>query len=295
MESEYIFIMGAGRSGSKIYLNILNMSEDIEILPELGYWTPWKFDIIDLMSKYSLFKNLNEIDYFLNDLSSRKIKSSYWNMVCKGEINFNKDEIKKLIKKKKLQKKDFLTIILEYTKLKNNCKRVGAKFPLHVSKIDFLLKNFPKAKIIQITRNPHPTIISHSKKLIYKKEKNFFKNPIIYIKYYFFVLHGIVDYNWSSWIYFKNKKNNRYLIMKFEDIITNPKENIQILCNFLNIEYNEIMLNPPAVDSSYKRNIKRGFDKNALTNWKKQCNIFERIIISILTIPGKIFYAKCNE
>ena len=100
-------------------------------------------------------------------------------------------------------------------------------------------------------------------------------------------MHGVTDFIWASKVHKKYKDNKNYFLSKFEDLINNPYDQINRICNFLNISFTEKMLHPPMIDSSYdnkyNRKISDGFDKKTLERWKNSITPSEKLFIDIIT------------
>ena len=76
---------------------------------------------------------------------------------------------------------------------------------------------------------------------------------------------------------------DNYYISRFEDIVSQPEKSIKDLCNFLRIDFNENMVYPPMVDSSYRKNGKnKGLDKNTLSRWKNYISPKSEAAIKLL-------------
>jgi hypothetical protein len=78
-----------------------------------------------------------------------------------------------------------------------------------------------------------------------------------------------------AWLYavFLHKKYQRmyphnYFFIKFEDIINEPTHSIKKLCGFLEIEFDDQMLQPKQQGSSYNQQITSGFNTASLSRWE---------------------------
>ena len=81
----------------------------------------------------------------------------------------------------------------------------------------------------------------------------------------------------------KLKNHNNYYVLRFEDLILNPDINIKKICEYLDLKFNEKMLNPPFTDSSYGSQNNYGFDKDTIDRWKSYLSKFDVRWISFIT------------
>jgi hypothetical protein len=146
-----------------------------------------------------------------------------------------------------------------------------------------LLEWFPEAKIIHTFRDPRAVLASEHKKLLeqhdrriarLKKEGRQLQAIFLNLTRPFFSLI-IVLYITLAWLSaarlnYKYKKlyPKNYYLSKFEDLVSEPEKSVRHLCQFLGIEFNEAMLNPPTIGSSYTRETNSGFDQQTLTRWQ---------------------------
>jgi hypothetical protein len=275
---EYIFILGIGRTGSKIYMNFLKKNENITILPELKFDFPHQKDITHYYKKNHRLRSDADIDKFLSDLYEGNVKSSAWNQVRKDMDILDREYMKELIIASKRQPKDVLeSIIRSNMKIKNRTIG-GAKFPIAITKMDQIFTWFPNSKVIHLTRDPHASVISHARQ--FTKKSSGLAGAL---KYKLMVIHGILEYRRASRMHSKFKDRDNYYLSRFEDLINEPEKSIQKICEFLDVEFSEEMLSPPAVDSSYKRDRKIGFDKKTIDRWKDNITPFEKWMIDRFT------------
>jgi hypothetical protein len=274
----YIFILGIGRTGSKIYMNFLKKNENITVLPELKFDFPFQKDIMHYYKKNHRLRSDGDVENFLNDLYQGNVKSSAWNQVRKDIDILDREHLKELINASERQPKDVLESIIR-SNMQIKGKTVGgAKFPVAVTKMDQIFTWFPTSKIIHLTRGPHASVISHARQFT-KKSSGLFGA----LKYKIMVLHGILEYRKASRVHTRFKDRENYCLSRFEDLINEPETSIRKICEFLDIEFSEEMLSPPAVDSSYKREKKIGFDKKTIDRWKENITPFEKWMIDKFT------------
>lgn len=70
MIAKHVFIMGSARSGSKIFLNLLEKNSNIAIALEMKFWFPWKWEkcVIDLIKDNNFLQNEEDIKFFVEEI-----------------------------------------------------------------------------------------------------------------------------------------------------------------------------------------------------------------------------------
>jgi hypothetical protein len=182
-----------------------------------------------------------------------------------------------------------MTLLDLYAEYYNKSKG-GAKFPVHFSYTNLLLDWFPNSKILHIVRDPRATSVSHARNLLPVFENKPFYTSLNSLYYKGLVLHGVFDWIWDANYHKKFCRFDSYYSLRYEDLITNPESHIKKICDFLNVKFNENMLNPPVVDSSYKTKSTKGFNKESLDRWRKHISPVDKYWITLLTKRSMIKY-----
>jgi hypothetical protein len=272
-----VFILGPARTGSKIYMNILNEHTSIDIMPELHFLSPFwiRKDFVSTVKKSVGDLNLDaNIPKLINLLYSKQLNGSFWN-----SIDLDKNRLQKAIISSDKSFKSLFEILLKEHADYNNKLIPGAKFPVHFSYISTLLEWFPQCKIIFLIRDPRAIFCSNVRK--YLKTSHFsFINILTVIK---ILIYSIHQFKSAVRIHKKYEHLHNYELFKFEDVIIDSEKYIKKLCRFLDVEFKSEMLLPHVVDSSYHSEKKRGFDRQTLTRWKGDISSFSKILIESTT------------
>lgn len=266
-----IFIIGQGRTGSKLLIYSLNKNSDIYISPELKFLEFWKKCVSKEIEKIG---NLNK---------DENAKKAIDMLFSKNESPFNKfyEITKKLDVKIIMQRflnskrniEDLLMIFLKENTRVHNKKIWGAKFPVHFSYLSKLLKWFPESKIIFLIR--HPAAIINSEIKMKSRNKSSGSFPISNDRFLFrisIIFYVVVQWIWSLNIYEKNDNKNLFLL-KYEDLLLNPESIIRDLCFFIGVDFDSTMLDVSNYDSSYSINKnQKGFNKRNINLWRSKKN-----------------------
>jgi hypothetical protein len=288
---EFAFIIGIARTGSKIYMNILNKYSEIDILTELHFFAP---RLVRKDFRYYVKKNVgtiktkNDVLKLINLMYSGMLKGTFWGTDIDDSkdaqnkiIGLDKDILTNEILNSTKSYKDIFRILMEQHAILRNKKRGGAKFPVDISFVPKLMEWFPDSKFVHIIRDPRAVyssmVLSDIKLSSNSKKKNEFFIRLLRLFYLW------RQYKRAIKIHKIHKNKNNYYISRFEDIVLNPKKYLKQLCDFLDIDFKENMMSPPVVDSSYGvYNKKTGFDKNTLTRWKTNISPKYEFIINLL-------------
>ena len=217
-DTPIFFIVGKGRSGTTLLEGILDAHPNIQIPTESrfvihNYYEYYKTTNWTREKIYSFYKNVHkgrhirlwDIDEekLLRDLLSLEGQSSFGAMCKNVYLNYN----------------SFFP--------KEELKLIVDKHPFNTLYINELLKVFPDAKFIHVIRDYRDNVLSHSKAF---KLKNF---SIIAQKWLHY--NKLVDE-------LKSKIPERFITIRYEDLVSDPAKTLQDLCAFLGVEYHSGML-----------------------------------------------------
>jgi hypothetical protein len=226
---QHFFILGNPRSGTSLLRIILNSHPNIVAPPECGFSHWWlqkyqDWDINDLHTKRKT--------EFLNDvLGSKKMET--WRL--------NNDRLSKLVEQRKPSNYSEL-IDCVYLCYKTNESVISAiidKNNYYVNHLGDLPKIWPNAKYIFIIRDGRDVACSYL-------EVNELKSDSKYKPKLPTEISTIAE-EWSAnnqnILSFLRQNNKKYIMVRFEDLISDTKDKMMQICQFLNIQYHENMLN----------------------------------------------------
>lgn len=217
----FVFMLGRGRSGTTLLQTILDTHAQIQFPIESRL-------IIYLCKKYSGNHKITEkfIHSFLNDLFLDNKFRTHWKL--------KKTDLERSLLLYLRQQLSFETlckiIYLQYPSLftKTKIKLIGDKNPTYAIFAAKLIELFPEAKFIHIVRNPKDNIVSH--------RDTFSRSNIA------FLAHGWISYN--RYIEkCKKKFPNRFITIRYEDLVSEPTSTITFIAKHLNLDANELNLN----------------------------------------------------
>ena len=262
-----IYISGAMRSGSSLVSGIINGHSKSKILENFH------------LQRFIIGKNETLDKKIINF----KIRETNARLGIRYGININENKvIKNLIKKNKISYKDvYNELILDQLDQNNSLEIIGEDAPMSWRFIEQFVKMYKKqARVIHLIRDPR-SIFASWKKITYQD-----------LNYWGCIFNLIDNMNYAKKLKSKlNKKN--YLLVRFEDILKNPKKFAKIFCKFLNIKFEKEMIRPDLWPKIFeKKNIQlgwssignkdvTGFYKDRIDTWKRYLNKGEIFIIEM--------------
>lgn len=283
MKPEYIFISGVSRSGTTLVMKMLDKSSDIAICREnayLGHQLPWEG------MRYIIKRKVGDLSddtnvYRLADLlyagGFRRSGLGHWAWL-------RKKTKKEAFREKVLAAPDrsdraIFAMIMEMKGdfvRQNNADTpddliLGEKTPSHIYYVPTLLEWFPNSKIIHMFRDPRAIFASELRRrsaspLRFPYRQLHRTGPL-------FTLYILlqVTYAWlrASNLHFKYEKlyPDRYYLLRFEDLVTDPESSTRELCGFLEVDLQEAMLEQKVAVHGFREG-QAGFDHRAADRWR---------------------------
>ena len=288
---EFVFIIGIARTGSKIYVNILNEYSEYNVLSELHFLAPrWiRKDFRYYFKKYlGDIKTKNNVLKLIDLMYSGTLNGTFWKTessnvsgVQNKIAGIDKNILKSEILNSNGSYKDIFKILIEQHTIARDKKKGGAKFPVDISYVPQLMKWFPNSKYIHTIRDPRAIYASMVLRDI-RKFSNLTKTKGYLVSHRrLFYLRR--QYKKAIKIHKMFKNRNNYYLSRFEDIVLEPEKYLKQLCDFLKIDFKEDMLYPSIRDSSYNKSKKmKGFDKKTLSRWKNHISPIDERLIKLL-------------
>ena len=202
-----LFIVGVGRSGTSLLQAMLASNPAVDFLPETSFFR--RYVISNALSNVPV----EEIKPLL--LSDPKLK----------RIN----SVEQHIEKTDWNKPDAPIRFYELIATSDN-QWIGDKDPRCIEYQSAIHSRWPTAKIIHIFRDPRDVVCS-KKKSAWSKGRNLFS----------YLVAGQAQIAIAQ-RYQKTVDNDLVVNVKYEDLLANPDEQLRKLCDFLNIDFHDGML-----------------------------------------------------
>ena len=217
----HIVIGGLQRSGTSLLRAIIGSHSDITLLQ-------WDAPLLTKFLDIYKDKKIRQEDakIIIKDIVNHpKIKES--------DIKYNIALLNQKIEEKEHYIYEELYIMLQNHYLSQTIgKKIGIKTPHNEFNSNEILKRFPNTKFIHIVRNPLDTLTSlnEANRRWWNSKTNYFNHMKLW--------QESIQIGLSN----STKYANNYLLIKYEDLILNPKKITISICKFLAIDFKEEML-----------------------------------------------------
>ena len=276
-----IFIIGMARTGTTLMARILKQSGVVYVLNETHFMRECEAlldgnnrfvdeDPARLRKLVNLFLTIQRKDYYR--------KTEY------QEYPEEADSILEAYFSKK--GRDFAWFL--HCFFAHECKTVnrlwpGDQTPNHVFYVKRIVALFPKAKFINMVRDPRAVILSQKNKWRAGKRKG---QPT------FEVLRTWVNYHPVTQTMYWNKAvdagikadaeigTDNFVTVRFEDLVTNPEPTMRSVCRFLKLKFDAGMISVPVSMSSNILGFQgNGLDPQVIAKWKEMLSNTEVFMV----------------
>ncbi len=215
----FFFILGRSRSGTTLIRTLLDAHQQVIVPPESTV-------IVDLYRKYlqAQFTKEKILEFYHDLLREGKFKT-IWDIdrekLKNDLLNCPEPDFYKLFK----------IVYLNYRSPypHQNILLVGDKNPLYCPHTAELIKIFPSAKFLFISRDYRDNIISHKR-----------------IHATMMRTTSVLAHNWlihNRSIFQEMKKHpQKFLFFKYEDLAAEPAAHLKSICTFLGLDYSDSLL-----------------------------------------------------
>lgn len=272
MNENPIFLLGAHKSGTSLLRSIFDGHSQLFVIPfeahffqNMNYWVDNEYrkqhprklnqeEIIENFCAWIHHCNISE-DRFADSITKGMFNEKYFREKI-SEINSLNDL--------DLINKYFEAIHYSiFKETLSNEKRIVEKSVENAEFVLELCQIYPKAKYIHIVRNPYSNFVALRR----------YKSQI----YGYALLHRIVSTLYNSYYFlYKNKKLiKNYYTIKYENLVSNSKHHIKKLCEFVEIDFEDVLLTPTTMGKLWAGNstsgkIYSGISSSNLDKWKNE-------------------------
>ena len=253
----YVFILGPHKSGSSLLRSLLDGHPDLFVIPiethyfslSRRFWVNYFLwaerprlkttdsqSFIDFIHGYinssSKYQDIETAD-FINFEEFKNYLLKHW-----PDTNNAKDEI--------IQYFDSIYYSIHSTPVNKNLVVVEKSVSNAENAIRFQ-KFFPNTKFIHIVRNHYDNLVS-------------FRNYRLKMSNRFPSLRDLIESLKVNYYYlYKNQELiDNYMVLKYEDLVTDTEKQMQKVSRFLEIPFNDILLSPTANGNVWQGNSSEG-------------------------------------
>ena len=280
-----IFILGCSKSGTSMIRNLFDGHPNLFIVPaeshffqNIGFWISY-FSRRSAPQQLSYQEMKTElfrwIDYsnIKDNITADGFTKGRWNMAVFKE-SLMRTPVNSLRELSDLYIQSMYKSI--YERDYDNSLRFMEKSVENTEVALEWLSLYPDAKFVHILRNPYSNIVA-LRKFLNTKKFPFLKGAIYSMYNSYYSLYKNINLISDS----------RYKVIIYDELISEPKKVMKNLCEFLNIEYMDILLTPTLFGVPWSGNSTSGVQFEGISNinlnkWKKELSNFEICIINDL-------------
>ncbi|MES2515230.1 MAG: sulfotransferase [Bacteroidota bacterium] len=222
-ESGFNFIVGIGRSGTTLLMSMLNAHPSIQSTPEVNFYVffynAWKNKTTFVESDFE------KVERYVQIFKRRKHSSGFdWSM------DLFREHIKKhnAINFAVIYRCFYRSFV--YAGVVKEVTHNFDKNPINTLFLDDIVNALPDAKFVYLVRDPRANYLS-------RKEKTKARPADIYLDPQRWALYN------EAAIKVVEKYKDRFLILKYEDLVSDPESCLNKLAAFFNFKYDQNMLN----------------------------------------------------
>ena len=280
-DKKYLIIMSTGKSGSYLLMGLLDWHPEVLVFPtEENFVDDWlslqvsRCGIDKQINTQNLpFSKLKFVDvfdwhmkhhFYLFEMAGQRAKDE---KQTRGRdysnVNYS-TFVSRLasVKKSEIDIIEWLSAIFEsyrdsvekHNSVNPQYFAFKTTFPSSFTRYTDIL---PNAKFIHLVRHPYDTFNSFKRNQIINKKLNYFRGDYDLLENMIEKKLAPLFDNVNSALHFRDQ----HYIIKYEDIVLNPRRETMRLCEWLNISWNENMIVPtlagkPFIQQSENRNVK---------------------------------------
>lgn len=280
-----VFIVGLPRTGSTLLRYQLNQSERVCIAPETHFLRNYsRYGAKKRLLAFGDLAQQENVDRFLDHIfvDHGSDARNYWGWVCR---NFTREAFRQRLLETGGSDQAIFTLLFTAFAEKQlgglpEDVILGEKTPTNLYYVPRLLEWYPQAKVIHTIRDPRATFVSAAKRarsggLGFRQKlpplPERLSAPALntmmlaYVSRAWFAAQRLHDA-------YGRRYPGQYETVRFEDLVSQPQDELQRICRFLGIPFEERMVDEvKMVGSSFSAQrvvADAGFDRSAAVRWQ---------------------------
>ena len=216
MDYAPVFITGAWRSGTTLISRILNNHPDFDITYDSVHYLRFAMD------RYNPINNKKNVERLVLDISERLLK--------RNGLRLPFDETLKSINNNYTHCVIYDSIMKNLFLKRSQKKIWGEKTNLAWTKIPHFLEMYPQGRILHIVRDPR-AVLSSWKKFTHAPGSLYLDSIL-----------NCYDSMTKACLYKELFKDKRYALITYEELVSDPVNTVNFICEKFKIEFNADML-----------------------------------------------------
>jgi hypothetical protein len=283
--AEAIFVVGVHRSGTTLMRSILNASSLVGITNENHYFG----HLGATQGVHGALRRLGDlrddavVDRVVSEIYDRVATRRWFRDPSRAWVwlsrNVPREEFRqRLLASDRSERTVFDTLLRLYAERRGKTV-IGEKTPAHVRHGDTLLAWYPTGRIVHMLRDPRAIYVSDLR----RRRQVPGSAPYRVLNRIPGALAAVLLVQTTlAWLDSVSRLRDngrrfpgRYLVVRFEDLVTAPRATVERLCAFAGIPFEEPMLDR-VVESHGQALGSRGFDAAAADRWRAQLSPLAR-------------------
>lgn len=277
------FIVGPGRTGTSLLRSILVAGGDLAIAPETHF--------LRRLSVTGAGRELRRFAPLTDDANARRLvawlyggrrrwQAAYWTWLRR---NVEPAEFERLVLATDRTEPALFGLLLALHADRTGAadRLLGEKTPAHLYSVPILLEWFPEARVIHLLRDPRSILASKLEKVRQRRDR---EGPARLLpdalgplarRLVTPVETAHVIREWRDAVALDRRYaaqyDERYRLVRFEDLVTTPGSVVRALCEFLGIPFRDAMIEDVRVVGSSFGGAHRGatgFDETSVRRWE---------------------------
>ncbi len=278
-EPEAIFIVGVSRSGTTLMRRVLDSSSRIGIATENHY-------LGHLLEREGARHYFHRAGDLHDDAAVRRLVdliwsgdfqrrsrlreiSPYWRWLTR---TMDRSEFEaRVLASDRTDRGLFIVLMRAYADARGKAV-MGEKTPAHLAFVDTLMEWFPRGRVVHMLRDPRAIYLSEVRRRLDRPESVPYRQ-LVHVPPLFrgFIL-GQVTWVWRGAAdrhrVLSARYPDRYRLVRFEDLVREPRATLEGLFTFLGVEMEERVLQQKVVSKGSQVG-QAGFDAGAADRWRK--------------------------
>ncbi|HZQ07706.1 MAG TPA: sulfotransferase [Anaerolineae bacterium] len=286
MRPDYVFIVGCNRTGTSLLRQILNQSPEMCLAPETHFLRRLSLVGADrILGKFGDLHAEQNVQRLVDFIyaNHRALKISLWQWLKRNVARETfAAQVLATDRSERALFQVLMRVYCERMKPELTEPILGEKTPTHLYYVPTLMEWFPQAKVIHTIRDPRAIMVSKLKKVNRATSRDGFTKRMGAVPSH--LMSPFADaiemiHTGAAWMdaahldeQYTRRYPNQYRLLRFEDLVAKPEQQITALCKFLEIEFKPSMVQEIHVVSSSFEKTHRGeggIDRRSLERWKE--------------------------
>lgn len=293
----HLFLVGCARTGTTVLRKVLNRSDRVCLASETHFFRWAKRSGLSAQLEVARSATDEVDDGLVGDVVSRLYSPGFWPWLRR---NVPRDVMDQRLSATALTEQAVFRTLIELYRERgcgsNKGPDVieGEKTPQHLYNVETFVEWFPGCRIIHTFRDPRAIFASHLRQL--QRSRWGPKQALLR-----FLPERVADailtpyqlahttWRWRDAVRLHRKYEallgDRYMMVRFEDLVTQPEAEVRRMCQFLSIPFQQPMLEDvDMVGSGFhaERHVGAGLDPSAAGRWRSHVHPLVRTWFSMV-------------